>query len=272
MSDQTEKQESAHLALWERVKTTPPSATKNANINGQKITSIDTMHLIHLATAQFGPMGIGWGYEIEDERIDEGAPIFSPKGDSIIGHELTHTIKLSLWYKWGGEKGQVSQFGHTRYVYKTSKGTFMTDNEAPKKSLSDAMKKCLSLLGFAADVFTGLFDDNTYVQARRTEESISKADDAEAEIQKYRDEFTDWVNRHREMLRNKIPYKRSIKLALDQALARLPDKASLARVEHGRAAQQLRDAAQEGFDRLDRQRQEAQQDQHSEQVEEQENV
>lgn len=238
-----------HLALWGKVEKTPPSATKKANINGQSITAIDTMHMVHLATRQFGPMGLGWGYEIVEERYDEGAPIFDAKYQAVLGHESTHTILLKLWYRWNGEKGEVSQYGHTRYVYRTNKGTWMTDNEAPKKSLSDAMKKCLSLLGFAADIFTGLFDDQDYVAIRQAEERISKADDADAEIQKSRDEFQEWVKRESHTLENSIPYPSSIQKALQSILQRLPDKASMARVDPAKAHQILSAAAERGIER-----------------------
>ncbi|WP_434771820.1 hypothetical protein [Pseudomonas entomophila] len=50
-----------------------------------------------------------------------------------------------------------------------------TDGEAPKKSLTDAIKKALSMLSFSADVFLGLFDDNAYVQQRQEETAIEVA-------------------------------------------------------------------------------------------------
>ncbi|MFK8333452.1 hypothetical protein M2D63_026040, partial [Pseudomonas sp. BJa5] len=43
---------------------------------------------------------------------------------------------------------------------------YTTDGEAPKKSLTDAINNSLSMLGFRADVFLGIFDDRDYVQQR----------------------------------------------------------------------------------------------------------
>ena len=40
-----------------------------------------------------------------------------------------------------------------------------TDEEAPKKSLTDALSKAMSWLGFAADIHLGRWDDNKYVNA-----------------------------------------------------------------------------------------------------------
>ena len=36
-------------------------------------------------------------------------------------------------------------------------------NDAPKKSATDGMVKCLSMLGFAGDIFSGQWDDSKYV-------------------------------------------------------------------------------------------------------------
>lgn len=252
-------QETDHLELWRRVEKTPTTATKQANVGGQSITAIDTMHMIRLATETFGPMGLGWGYRIEDERYDQGAPIPDPKGGPSLGHELTHTVRLTLWYQWQGQKGEVTQFGHTRAVYRTNKGTWMTDGEAPKKSVSDAMKKCLSLLGFAADIFTGLFDDRDYRAIREAETRIEKAENADAEIERYREEYTEWLTRECDALRNKIPHPKSIALAADKILARVHDKASIARVDPNRGLELVRRAAEDGTERVFAERKQKQQ-------------
>lgn len=247
-----------HMALWDRVKTTPASATKPANINGQTITSIDTIHMTRMATREFGPIGIGWGYSIDVDRLDQGAPVIDGQG-AVIGYEQTHTIRMTLWYKLNGERGEVEQYGHTRAVYRTNKGTWMTDGEAPKKSTSDAMKKCLSLLGFSADIFSGLYDDQGYVEARRTEERLERSDNFDAELEQLRQEFKSWVERQCDMFREKIPHPRSIEMAGGKALAQLSDRASVARLDDKTvdvARRQLEAAKQYGIDRVVRQKQE----------------
>lgn len=39
----------------------------------------------------------------------------------------------------------------------------MLDEDAPKKSVTDALVKCASYLGFAGDIFSGRWDDSKYV-------------------------------------------------------------------------------------------------------------
>jgi recombination DNA repair RAD52 pathway protein len=48
-------------------------------------------------------------------------------------------------------------------------GRMEADEDAPKKAMTDALTKGLSHLGFSADVFLGLFDDNRYVQKMQKE-------------------------------------------------------------------------------------------------------
>ncbi|WP_110708538.1 hypothetical protein [Salinicola sp. CR57] len=260
MSDTPEQSRGVdHMALWDRVKTTPESATKRANVNGQQITSIDTIHMIRMATREFGPMGIGWGYTIEEERFDQGQPYFDDNG-ALVAHEQTHTVRLLLWFMHGGQRGEVTQYGHTRAFYKSSMGKWVTDGEAPKKSTSDAMKKCLSLLGFSADIFSGLYDDQGYVEARRTEERLERSDNFDAELDQLRQEFKAWVERQSDMLRNKIPHPRSIEMVGGKALAQLGDRASIARLDEQTvdvARKQLEAAKQYGVDRVMRERKEA---------------
>jgi hypothetical protein len=53
--------------------------------------------------------------------------------------------------------------GGTKAAYMTSKGSLMVDEDAGKKSVTDGMVKCLSMIGFAGDIFSGQWDDSKYV-------------------------------------------------------------------------------------------------------------
>lgn len=238
-----------HLELWRQVDKTPTTAVREASVDGQQITTLDAMHVIELATKVFGPMGIGWGYRIEDERYDIGAPVLDNKGQ-LIAHEQTHTIRLALWYRWHGERGEVTQFGHTRAIYRTGTGKWKTDGEAPKKSVTDAIKKCLSLLGFAADVYCGKFDNKDYTETQQAATRIAVAENQDAEIDKLRQDYADWLKRECDTLRNKIPHPKSIELASTGILNRLPDKASIARVEADKGRDMIIKARDEGIARV----------------------
>lgn len=182
-----------NMALWDAVQKTDPSATKAATVSGQKITSISGQHMIRKATETFGPVGIGWGWSVVEERFDRGGDVRKDTGE-VIGSEVGHTVRIRLWFERDGKRGEVEQYGCTPFTYK-SKWGITTDTEAPKKSLTDAIKKALAMLGFSADIFLGLFDDADYVRQRESEEQIEKAEDKEAEAERQRTERLDWLKK-----------------------------------------------------------------------------
>lgn len=179
-----------NLSIWKSVEQTDPSFTKSFSVGGYSGTSISGQYVYMRLTELFGPVGIGWGYEIIDERYDEGAP-FVYKDVPMV--DKTHTIHLRLWYVRDDKKGQIDGFGHTPYMYIKNDGSkVIVDSEAPKKSLTDAIKKCASLLGIGADIFMGLYDDKDYTQELRTQASLEKAEDRvqrELEIELERKEY-----------------------------------------------------------------------------------
>lgn len=183
-----------NMTIWSQVDKTDTRFTKKAKVNGQDITSLSGTAMVMKATELFGPVGIGWGWKIVEERFDEGHEIFIGEGDkrACIGREIGHTVKIALWFMQEDKRGEIEQYGCTRYQYKTSYG-MTTDGEAPKKSLTDAIKKALSMLGFSADVFLGLFDDQNYVQQLEAEQAIEQAEDREAEIERQKQERLDYI-------------------------------------------------------------------------------
>ncbi|SHH03497.1 hypothetical protein [Bradyrhizobium erythrophlei] len=141
-----------NLAIWNEVEQTDPNYTKQFNRGGGfKGTATNATYLIKKATKMFGPIGIGWGWNIVEEKYQPGQD-----------KDVVHVLRLRLWYKWNSERGEIEHFGQTTFVGKNKNGWF-TDEEAPKKSLTDALSKCLSTLGFAADIHLGMYDDNRYV-------------------------------------------------------------------------------------------------------------
>lgn len=178
-----------NMKVWNQVEKTDPQYTKAAKVGGQNITSLSGTAMIMKATEVFGPAGIGFGWNVIEERFDQGAEIISGEGDKrlSLGFELNHTVKILFWFKLDGERGEIEQYGCTPYLYKSKYGT-TTDGEAPKKSLTDAIKKALSMLGFSADVFLGMFDDRSYVEQRQEEEAADQAIAQAAEAERIREE------------------------------------------------------------------------------------
>jgi hypothetical protein len=194
-------QQANHLKVWDKASKTDPAFTKeNSYASGGK-TSINTTYMFKRATEIFGPVGIGWGYEIITDEIRDGASkVFGPANAQRTMTESIHTLRIKFWYKLDGERGEFEQFGHTDFVTLSSKGVVHTESEPQKKSLSDAIKKSLSMLGFSADIFTGLFDDQQYVNEVRKDLIADAAEtQIDREAEKYI-EFGEWVSEQMRMI------------------------------------------------------------------------
>lgn len=148
----------SNLDLWNAVEKTPPQHTKAITGKSYQGTSPKPHYLVHKATETFGPIGIGWGFTIVNERIEEGA-----------GGERMHIAQVRVWYKWKGERGEVEHIGGTQFSGMRSSGKAFTDEDAPKKSVTDALVKALSMIGFAGDIFMGRYDDSKYVNDLKEE-------------------------------------------------------------------------------------------------------
>lgn len=154
----------SNLALWEKVQKTDPKHVKPITGKSYQGTSPKPHYLIHKATETFGPVGIGWGFSIVDERIEEGA-----------GGERMHIARVKVWYEWEGKRGEVEHIGGTQFSGTRSSGKPFTDEDAPKKSVTDALVKALSMIGFAGDIFMGSYDDSKYVNDLRRESAEQDA-------------------------------------------------------------------------------------------------
>lgn len=160
---------SDNLALWHAVEKTPLEHTKAITGKSYKGTSPKPHYLVQKATETFGPCGIGWGFTVE-ERIEQGAMYDS--GD----FERMHIAKVKVWYKWEGERGEVEHIGGTSFSGRRQNGAGApyTDEDAPKKSVTDALVKALSMIGFAGDIFMGRYDDSKYLGELREDERLAK--------------------------------------------------------------------------------------------------
>lgn len=133
----------SNTAIWDAVSKTDPKYTKKVNQRGG-FTAVNANSQVLAATRQFGPVGIGWGYETLP-------PMFTP--DNLI------IVPVTLWHSGDRSTSFGPEYGCAELV--SAKGH--RDSDAPKKATTDALTKLLSRLGFNADVFLGMYDDNKYV-------------------------------------------------------------------------------------------------------------
>lgn len=138
-----------NMSVWDSVCKTDPQYTKQVGF-GRKFTTINAMSQVMTATEKFGAYGEGWG--VRDES-------FYMVTEGLLGYQAT--------FFWNN--GDVTNTFAINSSINTHNKSGKLDDEVFKKVSTDALTKGLSKLGFNADVFLGLWDDNRYVEKVKDE-------------------------------------------------------------------------------------------------------
>lgn len=162
-------QRNPNMDLWNSVFMTDPSKTKPITGKAYKGTSPQPYWLVQRATETWGPCGKGWGIEIIKEGFQQ-----------CNAETMLHSAHVRLWYMDNGVKCSTEHVGGTMAMYKTKDGKMIYDEDAPKKSVTDAFVKAMSYLGFCGDIFSGVWDDWKY-QQEATEHYQQKAQQQSAQ-------------------------------------------------------------------------------------------
>ncbi len=152
MTDET-KPDNTNMRIWDELFQVPKGSTypiERGLCAG--LTGITPLSLIKQATELWGPIGEGWGFEIEkDEIVNQDAKFHS---------EMLHVMTIKLWY--GEPAMQMSTpctkvtygMGCTR-MYRWLEGEWFIDPDFNKSTLTDAITNALSRLGFGGSVRLG---------------------------------------------------------------------------------------------------------------------
>lgn len=163
-----------NLELWHKVEKTNPAYTKNANVGGNKITSISPQYQIMNVTEQFGSYGSTWGFK--DIHLDYSlvnTPFMREKTEGVwpnkkvVGMEeavMGLVVFKAIFFYPDGEFPIINSIS----LFTNNEMTKLDDNFA-KKIETDALTKAISKLGFNADIFMGKFDDVRYVEEMKKE-------------------------------------------------------------------------------------------------------
>ena len=132
-----------NMSLYNRLKNTPPEARKE--IKGGRLkgfTDINPMWRFKMLTEAFGPCGIGWKYEITDQRIVPG-----PSGETAA------FVDILLYFKTDGQWSDgIPGIGGSAFIAKETGGLRMSD-ECFKMALTDAISTACKALGMSADIY-----------------------------------------------------------------------------------------------------------------------
>lgn len=144
-----------NLSLWNQFSDIDPKYTKPISGKDYSGTSPNAHYIIQCLTEMFGPVGKGFGWRVLSEDIER------------FGETAIHWCRIEFWHT--DRENTFEAYGQTKMAYKTSKGYIKVDEDAPKKSLTDAITKAAAQVGVAASIFLGRWDDNQYVQAVNAE-------------------------------------------------------------------------------------------------------
>lgn len=138
-----------NLKTWNALADIDPKFTKPITGKPYKGTSPNPHYIVKMLTDHFGPVGQGWGVRV----VAEG---FQPLGEEVI-----HWCRVEMWHT--KRENTFEAYGQTKALMKTRNG-MMADEDAPKKSFTDAMTKAASYVGAGANIFLGRYDDSKYVE------------------------------------------------------------------------------------------------------------
>lgn len=167
-----------NLGIWSQVEKTDLSYAKKVNQRGG-YTAISPQYQLKQATKVFGSYGKGFGLSESDFDMS----LFESLG--VVMH------KAKFFYVTDGER---VEFPISNAIQATTGAgdKKRVDVDFAKKVETNTVSKALSKLGFNADVFMGMFEDNQYMQELNNELAIQKAEDREQEAVKQAREYDEW--------------------------------------------------------------------------------
>lgn len=123
--------------------------------SGGTLTAVNPMYNIRRATELWGPCGGRWGFEVQEQRYAKGRTLIDK--DNCQFAERFHTVIVKLWYPTNddpkGPCGYIEHAGGTTVCGVDSQGRAFSEHDHLKCSITDAVSKALSLLGFSADLW-----------------------------------------------------------------------------------------------------------------------
>lgn len=132
-----------NMELWNNMKDTPEDAKRaisGGRLNG--FTDIKPMWRFRRLTEVFGPCGIGWVYAIKNQREVPGA-----------NGEVAVTVDIELTVKVGDSWSLPIPGTGGNMLVSTEKGKLVTNDEAYKMALSDAIGTACKALGMSEDIY-----------------------------------------------------------------------------------------------------------------------
>lgn len=140
------------LEYWERLNKAPKQYLKKIEFGALKGKSdINPQWRMMAMTDVFGPVGIGWKYEIVRDWT-----VTAPSGVVMVFVEVAVYVKhLEEW------SAKIPGIGGSELV-ELAKGDLKHNDEGYKMATTDALSVAFKALGVAAEIYLGNFDGTKY--------------------------------------------------------------------------------------------------------------
>lgn len=145
------EQYAENMKLWDSVKITDPKFHKAVSYGKRKFTAIDPQWQLQEATKRWGPYGHKWGLRNIHHEIVRMDDIGTD--GPVVDYAII--IRAEFFYPIDDKEVSFEIMNDDKFV---------RGQEVLKKLITNTRSKALSLLGFSADVFMGMYDDVSYVK------------------------------------------------------------------------------------------------------------
>jgi hypothetical protein len=152
-----------NMKIWSQVKRPPKDALRQIQAGRLKGKSdINPQWRFQAMTELFGPIGIGWRFEIV--RVWQ---------EAAHAGQVFAFAEVNVWYKHEGEESYpLNGIGGSMLIVQEKNGIHSSD-EGYKMAVTDAFSVAVKPLGIAADVYMGLWDGSKYVQSDLSPDEVS---------------------------------------------------------------------------------------------------
>lgn len=132
-----------NMVYYDQLRKVPNTAKKQIEAGRLKgFTNINPMWRIKVLTSTFGPVGIGWYYEITKQWAESGA-----NGEAVA------FCNINLYIKIDGEWSRPIQGTGGSALIAAERNGKHTSDECYKMALTDALSVACKSLGVGADVY-----------------------------------------------------------------------------------------------------------------------
>jgi len=134
----------------------PKGAYKAVSLGGRTFTDISPAYSLEVISEHFGPLGLGWGFVIEDEHTSDHKTADKTQSDGTIRHGqhyLGVTLRIRLWFETRGTREGVVEW--QSYGGNANAGSGADEHFSWQGALTNAIGKGWSMQGFQRRIYKG---------------------------------------------------------------------------------------------------------------------